>query len=346
MNQCHEPDGMMSVGVKSSAEAATVRLSVSEATATAEHALVRIGFSLPESRVIAAHLLDAALCGYTFAGLPRILTIAEDPRTRQGRTPVCIVRETPVSALVDGGNYVGYYAIHRAAEIAIEKAQQSRFALVGVHNCHLSGRGAYYLEMIARAGFVGIHAASAPPIVVPLGGKRPALGTNPIAFAVPGDPNPFIFDMGTAAIMRGEVILRSRTGEKLPDGVAVDREGNQTTDPAAALLGGILPFGGHKGYGLSCMMQAICLLAGTAMPRGRVQDYGFLFVVFDPGLLIPLEQFKEQLETLLSIIKATPRQSGVSDIRISSERAFAERDKRRKEGIVLDQGVYEAIKAL
>lgn len=334
----------MSVG--NTSEAATVRLSVSEATSAAERALVSIGFSSEESRVIAAHLVDAALCGYTFAGLPRILTIAEDPRTKQPRTPVRIIRETPVSALVDGGNYVGYYAIHRAAEIAIEKANQSRFAIVGVHNCHLSGRNAYYLEMIARAGFVGIHLASAPPIVVPLGGLRPALGTNPIAFAVPRDPDPYIFDMGTAAIMRGEVILRSRTGEKLPDGVAIDRDGYPTTDPAAALLGGILPFAGHKGYGLSCMIQALCLLTGAAMPRGRVQDYGFLFVVFDPELLIPLDEFKQQLETLLGLIKATPRQPGVADIRISSERAFAARIKRKKEGIVLERGVFEAINAL
>ena len=323
-----------------------VRLSAAEATTTAEHALARIGFSAQESQVIAAHLVDAALCGYTFAGLPRILTIAEDPRTRQKRTPVRIVKETPVSAMVDGGNYVGYYAVYRAAEISVQKARGSGFALVGVHNCHLSGRNAYYLEMIARAGFVGIHMASAPPIVVPMGGTSPGLGTNPIAIAVPRDPFPYIFDMGTAAIMRGEVILRSRTGEKLPDGVAIDSQGCPTTDPAEALLGGILPFGGHKGYGLSCMIQAVCLLTGAALARGRVQDYGFLFIVFDPELLMPLGQFKQQLETLLGLIKGTPCQPGVSEIRISSERAFAEREKRRTEGITLEKAVYEAIKAL
>jgi LDH2 family malate/lactate/ureidoglycolate dehydrogenase len=328
------------------AKSSTVRLSEAEATATAVRALQRIGFSADESKVIAAHLVDAALCGYTFAGLPRILTIAEDPRTKQKRTPVTIVRETPVSALIDGGNYVGYYAIQRATEIAIEKAKRSHFAIVGVHNSHLSGRNAYYLEQIARAGFAGIHLASAPPIVVPLGGTRPALGTNPLAFAVPGDPHPFIFDMGTAAMMRGEVILRSRVGGTLPDGVAIDEKGNPTNDPAAALRGGILPFGGHKGYGLSVMMQSMCLMAGAAMPRGQVQDFGFLFIVFDPALLIPLEEFQRQLKTLLDAVRATPRQPGVDEIRISSERAFAEREQRRKEGIVIEQRVYDAINAL
>jgi len=152
--------------------------------------------------------------------------------------------------------------------------------------------------------------------------------------------------MGTAAIMRGEVILRSRTGEPLPDGVAIDSLGLPTTDPAEALRGGILPFGGHKGYGLSCMIQAVCLLAGAAVPRGLVQDYGFLFIVFNPELLMPLGQFKEQLETFLGLIKETPRQRGVSEIRVSSERAFEEREKRRSEGIFLAQDVYDAIKAL
>lgn len=189
-----------------------IRLSAEEAQAFGERALRSIGFSEEEARVICAHLVDAELCGYAFAGLPRILTIAEDPRTREPRKPVAVIHETDVSALMDGGNYVGYYSVHRATQLAIEKAQRHRFAIVGLNNSHLSGRNAYYLERIARAGFVGIHLASAPPVVVPLGGTKPAFGTNPIAFGFPAVGNPLIFDMGTAALMRGEVILKSRLG--------------------------------------------------------------------------------------------------------------------------------------
>lgn len=320
-----------------------ITLTADEALALGVRALQRIGYSDEESRVIAAHLVDAALCGYPALGLPRILTVAEHPRTKEPRRAMRIVHETPCSALIDGGNYVGFYACHRAAEIAIEKARASRFAVVGLHNSFLSGRNAYYLEMISRAGFAGMQTACGAPVVVPFGGAAPALGTNPIAFALPGDPHPFIFDMSTAMTNHGDVILAKRLGEELPEGVAVDARGLPTTDPAAALAGGILTFGGHKGYGLSVTIQALGLLAGAAIPRGQVQDFAFLFVVFDPELLVPREQFKRQLAELLLRIRSAPRQPGVAEIRIPSERAFAERERRRREGIVLERSLYERL---
>ena len=90
----------------------------------------------------------------------------------------------------------------------------------------------------------------------------------------------------------------------------------------------------------------ILLLAGAAFSRGQVQDYGFLFIVFDPGLLIPADQFTRQVTELIDRIKATPRQAGVEDIRIPSERAFRERERRRREGIVLERQVVTALQAL
>src|SRR4051812_5686819 len=121
----------------------TVTLTADEAMALSTRGLERIGYSAEEARVIAGSLVDAALCGYVSHGLPRILTIAEHPRTRQPRRPVRIVHETACSALIDGGNYVGFYAVHHAAQIAIQKARASRFALVGVHDSFISGRSAY-----------------------------------------------------------------------------------------------------------------------------------------------------------------------------------------------------------
>ncbi|MGE5522085.1 MAG: Ldh family oxidoreductase [Rhodospirillaceae bacterium] len=337
----------MSAKVLDADTAETVRLTVAQAETLAHTALQRIGFDADEARVIAAHLIDAALCGYRFAGLPRILTIAEDPRTREPHHAPRILHETDVSAMMDGGNYVGYYSVYQATQVAIEKARKHGFSIVGMNNSHLSGRNSYYLELIARAGFAGIHLASAPPVVVPLGGRKPALGTNPIALGVPGDPHPLIFDMGTAALMRGEVILRKRTGTPLPDGAGIDASGKETHDAAAVLDGGgILPFGGYKGFGLSVVIQAMCLMAGAALPRGKVQDYAFLFVVFDPGLLMPREEFARQLEQLKAAIKGVPRQPGCDDIRLPSERAFREREQRRREGIVIDRKVHDAIAAL
>lgn len=128
-----------------------VVLSVAEAIRFGERALERLGFSAEEASIIAANLVDAELCGYPALGLARVLTIAEHARMKQPRKAVSVVHETAVSATIDGGNTVGFYAVYRGAQIAIAKARTSRFAVVGVHNSYLSGRNAYYLEMIARA---------------------------------------------------------------------------------------------------------------------------------------------------------------------------------------------------
>jgi LDH2 family malate/lactate/ureidoglycolate dehydrogenase len=329
-------------------EAGGVTLNEDGARALGVRALRNIGFSAEEAGVITASLIDAELCGYPALGLARILTIAEHANFRHPRTPLRIEHETPVSARMDGGNYPGFYAVFRAAELALEKAKANRFAVVGMHNSWLSGRSAYYAEMIARAGFACVHLACSGDQVAPLGGKKSVLGTNPMAFSVPGEPHPFVLDLATSATNNGDVILAKRLDQLLPEGVAIDAEGHPTRDPAAALAGSILTFGGHKGFGLSLMTQAMGLLAGTTLTHGKAADFGFLFIVFDPELLMPLPQFKHYLSTLLSEVKATPLQPGVSEIRIPSERAFAERDARRRSGagISFDRRILDRLLAL
>ncbi len=324
----------------------TLRLSVAEARELGEASLRRIGYPADEATIITDQLIDNALCGYRFASLPRILAIAEDEKTGRPRAPVRVIRETPVSALVDGGNKVGYIAAYRGAEIAIAKAKASGMTIVGVHNSYYSGRNAYYVELIVRAGLVAIHTASARPHVLPPGGRKPALGTNPFSIGFPSVNGPVIYDIGTASVMWGEVLLMARLGQELPEGVGFDADGQPTRDARAVRDGGVSPFGGHKGYGLSFAIQALGLLAGAALPRGDVQDYGFLFIAIDPAVMLPEGDFAAQMAELVARIKATPRQPGVEEIRIPSERAFREREQRRTEGIVLNRKVVDALHAL
>lgn len=324
----------------------TVKMQATEATALAIRGLKQVGRSDDEAETVAAHLIDAELMGYPGLGLGRVLTIAEHPLAKLPIRPIAITYETPASARVDGGNHIGMYVIRHAAEIAIEKAGQSGFALVGAHNSFLSGRNAYYLELIARAGFVGIHVACSPPVVAPLGGARPAFGTNPIALGLPRQPNPMIVDISTSAANFGDLKLAARLGRDLPDGVAIDAEGIPTRDPRAALAGAILPFGGHKGSSLAFAAQALGLLGGTTLTRGEVRDFGFVFVVFDPGLLMPLADFEKQLDTLITEVKATVRAPGVDEIRVPSERAYAERDRRLVDGIDVPLEIISQIERL
>ena len=324
----------------------SVRLSASEAAELGARALRAIGYPDDEAKIIVDQLIDNALCGYRFASLPRILAIATDVKTRQARQPVKVVHETPLSALIDGGNNVGYVSVYHGTRIAIDKAKASGFASVGIYNSYYSGRNAYFVEMIAKEGLVGIHVASAQPRVLPIGGTRPALGTNPICVGFPSANGPVVFDMGTAALMWGEVMLHAHIGRQLPAGIGFDAQGNPTRDAKAVLEGGVVPFGEHKGYGLSFAVQALGLLAGAALATGKVQDYGFLFLVLDPKLMLPGGEFSAQMTELVAKIKATPRRPGVDEIRIPSERAYRERELRRTQGLVFDRKVVASLNAL
>ncbi len=331
-------------GFEKKTPAELVHLSAEDAYALAKRAMLRSGYAEDAAHIVAENLVDTSLCGYASAGLPRILNMLDNPKHREPRQPVTIDRETPTSALLDGGNNIGLYAAHVATEIAIAKARATGFALVGLHNSFYSGRNAYYLEMIAKENLIGIHLASGHLQVVPHGGMRPALGTNPLGFGMPSAHGPVVFDMGTAAIMGADVILKTRLNELLPENTAIDGDGLPTRDPRKARDGGFLTFGGYKGYGLSFCVQALGLLAGAA--RSRDKDYGFLFLVFDPAMIIDVTDFKRELSELIGRIKATPRQPGVDEILIPSERAFRERERRRVEGTELDRIVYERLAAL
>jgi LDH2 family malate/lactate/ureidoglycolate dehydrogenase len=324
----------------------TVRLSVDEAQALGEKALRKVGFTPEEAAIVAAHLVDASMWGYQFAGLPRILVIAQRPELKKPRTPITIVRETPVSALLDGGNHVGYVSLLRAAEIAMDKARNSGVAVIGMRNSWFGGRNGYYMEKIARAGFVAIYAGSSTPTVVPPGAMRRTLGTNPFTIALPRNGDPFIYDIGTAAVMSGEVLMKAFLGEEFHEIVGIDKNGTPTKVARDIAEGGVFPFGGHKGFGLSLAIQGLGLIVGSKMRNNDLLDFGYLLIVFDPALFMPLEQFTSEFEELLLGIKSLPRQPGVSEIRIPSERGFYEREIRRKQGIVVHKRVVERLKAM
>jgi LDH2 family malate/lactate/ureidoglycolate dehydrogenase len=317
-----------------------VHLSVAEARALSERAMRGIGYEPEDARILADHVLDAALCGYEYSGLPKLLNVADHPRFKAPRSPLRVVRETGVSALLDGGNQNGMLGMYHTTRTAIERAKPHGLALVGVNNIWMSGRSAYYVEMVARAGLIGIHTVAAPPLVAPLGGARAALGTNPIAFGFPMEGDPLVIDLGTSAFMGTDLQFRQRLGLPLPEGVAIDEHGHPTTDAAAARRGALLPFGGHKGYALALAMHALGVLCGGAASPERD---GYLFIAFKPDLFMPLDDYRRVLAAEIAAIKATPRQEGVEEIRIPGERAYRERARLAREGIEIDRRIQDAL---
>jgi L-2-hydroxycarboxylate dehydrogenase (NAD+) len=321
-----------------------IHLTVADARNLSESALRGIGYDAKESRIIADHVIDAALCGYEYSGLPKILNLPESEHFKAPRRPIKVLRESEISLALDGGNNVGMMALFRAAEATIKKAAAHGVAVVSMIDSWMSGRSAYYVEMIANAGLVAIHTASSSRMVAPPGGTTGVLGTNPIAIAIPSSRGPIVLDMGTSAFMMTEVLLRERLGEPLPAGVAIGPGGEPTTDAALARRGALLPFGGFKGFGLALMVQALGVLAGSALEEAS--DYGYLFIAFRPDLFGPVDVFERRLAELIDRVKATPRQAGVDDIRIPSERAFRTRQRLLRDGIEIDRRVFEALQAL
>jgi len=319
-----------------------IRLSAEEAQALSERVLRKIGYDAEEARIIADHVVDAALCGYEYSGLPKILNVAEHRQLRQPRRKLRALRETPVSALFDGGNNNGMVAMCRATQVAIAKASEHGFAVVGVNNAWVSGRSAHYVEMAARAGLIGIHSVSSRAHVTAPGGAGRATGTNPIAFGFPTEHEPFVIDLGSAAFMGTDLKFQVRRKAVLPEGVALDKVGRPTRDPAQ--VHAILPFGGYKGFALALAMQALGVLAGSGL--GDDKYYGYLIMAIKPDLLLPLEDYRRDMSAMLARIKATPRQPGVDEIRLPGERAFRERARHQRDGIEIDRKIYDALIAL
>jgi LDH2 family malate/lactate/ureidoglycolate dehydrogenase len=319
-----------------------VRLGVSEAQTLSEEVLGRIGYDAEEARIIADHVVDAALCGYEYSGLPKILNVAEHRQLRQPRRSMRALRETSISALFDGGNNNGMVTMYRATQVAIAKAREHGMSVVGVNNSWVSGRSAYYVGMVARAGMVGIHSVSSRAHVAAPGSIGAATGTNPIAFAFPTLNEPFVIDMGASAFMGTDLIFQERRGAVLPEGVAIDAQGLPTRDPAKVAT--ILPFGGYKGFALALAMQSLGVLAGSG--RGDDKTYGYLIMAIKPDLMLPLEDFRSDTSAMLAKIKATPRQPGVDEIRLPGERASRERARHLRDGIEIDRKIYEALLAL
>jgi LDH2 family malate/lactate/ureidoglycolate dehydrogenase len=325
-----------------------VHLSVDEARALAEQALGRMSYRPEEARIIAEHVVDAALCGYEYSGLPKLLNIAEHPVMRAPRRAIRVLHETTVSARLDGGNENGMLALYRATTIAIDKARAHGFAVVGINNVWMSGRSAHYVERIARADLIGLHTVSSRAQVAPPGAARAAVGTNPIAFGFPSHGDPLVIDLGTSAFMFTDLMFHERRGEPLPEGVAIDAEGHPTTDPALARLGAVLSFGGprgqaYKGFALALAMTALGVTAGS----GDDPDHaGYFLMAIRPDVLQPLDTYRDELAALVARIRATEKQPGVDVIRIPSERAFRERARALREGIEIDRAIHDALVSL
>lgn len=321
-----------------------MRVLFSDAHALAAEVLIKHGVDAQHAEIVADHLVDAAAAGHAFAGLPRVLALVENLKKRPPARPITVTVKSPNSAIVNGGGTNGYVTSLVGIDKAIELATQSGVGIVGISDTWFSGRLAYYVERAARKGFIAIHTANTMARVAPSGGIDRIFGTNPIAFAFPAEPDPLVVDFGTGMTTWGDVLLRQKLGNPLDPGVAVDPEGRPTIDPTEALEGAFMPWGGHRGSGLSLVVQVLGILCGSAVIVEEVSDCGFFFLVFNPELLMPLDRFRTSVTKLVEQIEASRPAAGVSKVRVPGRSSAVKRRQAETAGTIeVDNAIYEAL---
>ncbi len=320
-----------------------MHISIDTARQLAKTFLMTNGMSATDATVIADILLEAELRGRKTHGFIRLPGIKN--RYEQGkRSEIQVDIEEGQCFRVDGGNQPGYLVAYRAMKLAIERANRSGASICGVYNTSHCGMAGYYVDMARKAELIGLLFADCLPRITPEGGTEAILGTNPIAVGIPSNNVPLLFDMSTAAITNGDLLVAMRENISISEGLAFNPEGEPTTDAEQALKGSVRPFGGHKGFGLALITQVLAgalVNAATIPPPGT--NYGLLMIVLNPTVFVPLEQFKSEVDSLIDRIKANRKEAGVKEILIPGERAYREREVYLKSGIHLDDTLVKQL---
>ena len=311
-----------------------------------------------DSATMADCLVEADLCGVPSHGVSRIaiyLKRLEMGGAAKTFNPV-IEKEYPGSVLLNANNAGGMVVGKYATLLACKKARESGSCMVFVNNTNHLAMVGYYPRLAAEEGFLGFATTSANPGIAPWGSKEPFLGTSPIAIAVPTWEDPVILDMSPSVVAMGKVMLSAKLGVSIPEGWAIDEEGQPTTDAQKAAKGSVLPIGGPKGSGLSLFSQILGGIISGAQYGPHVnplygdverpQEMGQLFAAVDISKIIDLDVFKDRMAQLISEIKSLPRIEGVDEILLPGELEMRRRRQRKAEGIRITDVVYRELAEL
>jgi L-2-hydroxycarboxylate dehydrogenase (NAD+) len=335
----------------------------------------KVGVLQEDARIAAGVLVTADLRGIESHGVARLRNLYVN-RLLAGvvkpRPQFQIVKESPVSAVVDGGAGLGHPTANRAMKLAIEKACQVGAGFVTVRNSNHFGIAGYYAMMALEHGCIGLTMTNSSRWVVPTFGKDPMLGTNPIAVAVPaGKELPFVLDMATSAVSVGKIEVHDRLGDSIPFGWATDQNGVTISDPGAVLRnvragigGGLLPLGGigemlggHKGYGLAVWADIFSALLSGAMyadqvygqdqdTKLRAGNIGHFFGAWRIDSFRPINEFQTAMDDLLLRLKNSNKSEGQDRIYVAGEKEFEETERRLREGIPVPIVVVEDLQRL
>ncbi|MBR0660285.1 Ldh family oxidoreductase [Roseomonas oryzicola] len=330
-----------------------MRLSLTEAESLARAALAGAGAS-PEMAAATARALAAAeaagQAGHGLSRVPQYAAFLKNGRADGAATPR-IVNERGGAVLVDARHGLAYPALALAEREAAWRARAHGVAFAGVTNSHHSGAMGLPVARLADQGLVALAFTNSPAAMPVPGGRRPLMGTNPVAAAFPrrGAP-PIVIDMALSEVARGKIMVAAKEGRPIPEGWALDAEGRPTTDAKAALSGAMLAMGGTKGALLAMVVELLCVaLTGAAFgfeadsffeDEGNRPRLGQALLVVDPGALAGADAFAHRIEAFLGAMAAE------EGVRLPGSRRDALSARAAAQGIDIPDALHQRLTAL
>lgn len=336
-----------------------VRVPVDEARQLCVAAYRRHGLPEEDAALAAEQFVLCDLLGIPTHGLRRLANYIGrieaggiNPRPR-----IEVASRMPAAAVVNGDGGLGTVVASRGLLEGIRRAEANGIAYVSCINSNHFGANASYGWQACEAGLVCLSGTNGTPTIAPTGGKTMAVGNNPVGYAAPyrGGAH-FVFDIAVSIASRGKLRRSRDLGEPIAEGVALDKEGQPTTDAAAALEGFVLPMGGHKGYGLAAGTEIIAALLGGGGigPEIRHQfkqpdqpsNVSHYFILIDPEATIGRDAFEERMQSHHDWIHAQPAADPAQPVRLPGEGAAARYARNMAEGLPMDDAEYARLKGL
>jgi (2R)-3-sulfolactate dehydrogenase (NADP+) len=325
-------------------------LSFDEVVSLCHRALRAHGASEPQASSLAFAIAAAERDGITSHGLTYLPTYCEHLSCgKVDGNAVPLVQATTAAVVgVDAMTGFAHLAIDRGIPSLVAAARRHGVATMAVRNSYNCGVLGYHTERIAENGLLALGFTNAPASIAPSGARKPVLGTNPWSVAAPRQGRaPFVIDQGASVVAKSQIIRRARNGEQIPQGWALDAQGEPTTDASAALLGSMVPSGGYKGVGTALLVElmAACLTGATpgviASPfsgtHGGPPRTGQYFIAIDPG---PSSGglFADRLSTVLDAFTREPMARLPGSQRLNF--------RARGDAIAIDDALHDRVLAL
>jgi len=336
-------------------------LTSSQLSNLSETLLEAAGATKEEAKTVSKLLTESNLAGVDSHGVfPNLLNYMKGLRegTIKPDAKFEIIREQESVLLINGNWGFGQVICTKTMQMAIDKAKKTGACAAGIFNCNHIGRLSDYSKMALPHDMIAFVAVNSDPGVAPYGGTRAVLATSPISYAIPADAEkPIVVDFATSVAAEGKVRAALYKGVQLPEGWILDSQGRPSTNPAGLyepplppaqvkLAGALLPAGGHKGFGLALVVEALAgALTGTGCD-GEITyglTNGVFILVLSIGSFVPSESFKQRIDKLIRSVKSSPTAPGFTEILIPGEPEYREEEKRSKAGIPIPDAAWKTL---